>query len=130
MIGASIIEEFWKPALVLLCGALLWIFVRIEQAHIDKLQAYNAQLTAQVTAANKEIDTQNAAVAALQAKGKEQQDRINALASAGTAQADKVVVQWKTKYVAQAVPADCSAAVAAGAVNAASAAQLYLNSTH
>lgn len=129
MIGASIIEEFWKPALVVLCAALLWIFVRIEHTHIEKLQAYNAQLMVQVTAANKEIEQQNAAVAALKADGQKQQDRINTLARAGQQQADKVVVQWKTKYVSTPVPVDCAAGIAVAAENAASVARLFQGST-
>lgn len=126
---AAFIEEAWKPILIVLCALMLWVFVRIEDAHIAKLQAYNQQLMQQVTAANKEIEQQNAAIDALKAAGQVQQARIDTLARAGQQQAEKVVVQWKTKLVAVPVPAECSAAVAAGAENAASVAQLYSSST-
>lgn len=122
----ALVDEFWKPLLVLLCGVLLWTFVRIENAHIAKLEAYNAQLTAQLALAQGAITQQNAAVLALQTKGKEQQETIEGLAAEAQRSAAKVVTRWKTKYLPQPVPVDCAAAVAVGAVNAASVAQNYL----
>lgn len=123
------IEAMWKPILVVLCALLVWVFVRIEDAHIHRLEGQNATLTANLGAAQGQILQQNLAISDLQAAGKKQQARINELALAGAAQAEKVVTQWKTKYLPQVVPVDCFAAVAAGAANAASVARLYSSST-
>lgn len=121
----ALFTEFWKPALVILCGFLLWTYVRIEETRIDKLQTQVAQRDAQLALDASEIATQNAAVEALKEVGDKAQAQIDAQAKTNTDKAAKVVVQWKTKYVPQPVPADCAAAVAVAAVNAASVASEF-----
>jgi uncharacterized coiled-coil protein SlyX len=112
--------KFWKAVLVLLLLGLGAIYVHVENARVRRL-------TAQVATDAATIAQQNAAVQELKAAGDKQQAQINTLQQAAAQQAAKVVVQWKTKYVPTPIPAECSAAVAAAAVNAAEVASLYQN---
>ena len=124
----TLVEEFWKPILVVMVATLLWVFWQIEEKHIAHLQAQVTQYQTELADAQKEIDTQNAAVLAEQAKGKTLQAELDAAAELAKNNAGKVEIQWKTKYVPQPLPADCTAAVAAVASNAASVAQIFSQS--
>lgn len=123
----ALLGEFWKPLLVLFVAAGAWFFQQHEEREITGLRTTITEQAAKLAVADAAIASQNEAIEKLKAEGAEQQKTIEGLALEAQNNAAKVEVQWKTKYVPQPIPADCSAAVAAGAANAASAAQMFMN---
>jgi hypothetical protein len=116
----ELLLKFWKPILALLVVALVAVGWKIEESRIDRLQGA-------VTTAKAENATLQGELAAMVAEGKKQQATIDSMASDAATQAEKVVVKWKTKYVPQPIPEDCTSAIAVAAENASAVARTYLD---
>ncbi len=125
----ALLELWWKPIALVLAGVAVFLGFKAENLRVQSLQQTVAEQRTQIEAADSVIRQQNAAIDEWKAKGAEQQATIEGLAKEAQEAAGKVEVQWKTKYVPTPIPVDCSAAVAAGAVNAASAARIFMSQT-
>lgn len=128
MTFAAFLEAFWKPILCVLLAGLVWIGWKTEEGRIAKLNATVTQQAAQIGHDTDVIKVQNKAVDDMKLAGQKQQASVDTTAQVNEVQATKVEVQWKTKYVPQPIPVECTAAVAAGAENAAGVARLFQTS--